>query len=129
MTDILDRLAKSKFRNNFHLKQVDFDYIDKKGLETIKAHAYNFVKTRLSDTSKIPDEKQTPTKGHPVFIAQHATATCCRECLFKWHKIPKDRLLTQTEIDYVVNIIMTWIKNELANTSPKANYFQQTMDF
>ncbi len=25
-------------------------------------------------------------KGHPVFVAQHATATCCRECIRKWHK-------------------------------------------
>ena len=33
------------------------------------------------------DGKQTPTKGHPVFVAQHATATCCRECIRKWHKI------------------------------------------
>lgn len=113
MTDILDSLAKSKFRNSFHLKQVDFDYIDKKGLETIKAHAYNFVKTRLSDTSKIPDGKQTPTKGYPVFIAQHATATCCRECLYKWHNIEKDRLLTQSEIDYVVDVIMQWIAREI----------------
>lgn len=129
MENIYTRLSKSKFRNSFHLKQKDIDYISSKGLDTIKTHACDFINSRLSDTSKIPDGKQTPTKGHPVFIAQHATATCCRECLFKWHKIPKDGLLTQPEIDYVVNIIMTWIKNELANTSPKTNYFQQTMDF
>lgn len=113
MNNIFIRLSKSKFRSSFHLKQKDFDYIKDKGLETINSHAYDFVKTRLSDTSKIPDGKQTPTKGHPVFIAQHATATCCRECLFKWHKIPKDRPLTPTEIDYVIDIIMHWIAREL----------------
>lgn len=129
MENIYTRLSKSKFRNSFHLKQIDFDYIKNKGLDTIKNHACDFIRSRLSDTSKIPDGKQTPTKGHPVFIAEHATATCCRECLFKWHKIPKDRLLTQSEIDYVVNIIMTWINNEMASNVPKTNYFQQTMDF
>lgn len=113
MNEILNRLNKSKFRASFHLKKADFDYINKKGLDTIKAHAYDFVRTRLSDTSKIPDGKQTPTKGHPVFIAQHATATCCRECLFKWHKIAKNRLLLDSETDYVVNIIMQWIENQL----------------
>ena len=115
MEDILNRLSQSKFRNSFHLKQKDFEYINTKGLETIKNHAYDFVNTRLSDTSKIPDGKQTPTKGHPVFVAQHATATCCRECLYKWHKIEKGRLLSQTEVDYVVDIIMTWINNEIKN--------------
>jgi hypothetical protein len=33
-------------------------------------------------------------RGHPVFIAQHATATCCRGCLAKWHDIPAGRALT-----------------------------------
>lgn len=113
MNEILKKLQSSNFRNSFHLKQKDFDYINSKGLETIKAHAYDFINSRLSDTSKIPDGKQTPTKGHPVFIAQHATATCCRECLYKWHKIEKDRLLTQSEIDYVVDIIMQWIALEI----------------
>lgn len=115
MENILIHLSQSKFRNSFHLKQKDFDYLNTKVIETIKNHAYDFVNTRLSDTSKIPDGKQTPTKGHPVFVAQHATATCCRECLNKWHKIEKDRPLTQSEVEYVVNIIMEWINNEIKN--------------
>lgn len=53
-------------------------------------------------------------RGHPVFIAQHATATCCRGCLYKWHKIPQNKELTEAEIDYVVDVIMTWIKKEMA---------------
>lgn len=112
MDEILTRLSKSKFRNSFHLKQKDIDYINTKSIETIKNHAYDFINTRLSDTSKVTDGKQTPTKGHPVFIAQHATATCCRECLYKWHKIPKNRLLTEDETNKIVDIIMEWINNE-----------------
>lgn len=32
--------------------------------------------------------RQTPYRGHPVFVAQHAAATCCRTCLERWHAIP-----------------------------------------
>lgn len=109
--EILNRLSKSKFRSSFRLKAKDVQYINTKGLKIIKSHAYDFVRTRLSDTTNVIDGKQTPTKGHPVFIAQHATATCCRECLFKWHKIPKNRLLSSDETEFVVRLIMQWIEN------------------
>ena len=108
--DIFDRLAKSKFRSNFHLKEKDILYIKEKGLDKIESHAYDFVNKRLKDVSNLVDGKQTPMRGHPVFLAQHATATCCRGCLEKWHKISKNKILTDKEVDYVVNIIMTWIK-------------------
>ncbi len=113
--DILERLSKSKFRSSFHLKKQDIEYIDKVGLNKIKEHAYDFINKRLSPSVILNDGKQTPYKGHPVFIAEHATATCCRECLFKWHKIPKNRELTSDEIDYIVNIIMKWIEREYGN--------------
>ena len=61
------------------------------------------------------DGKQTPMKGHPVFIAQHATGTCCRGCLEKWHKISKGVALTDNQVNYVVALIMEWIKKELEN--------------
>ena len=54
-------------------------------------------------------------RGHPVFLAEHATATCCRNCLAKWYHIPKGRELTQEELDYIVSIIMAWIKKEMEN--------------
>ena len=113
--DILDSLNKSKFRAGFHLKQSDFDYIEKKGIDTIKAHTTDFITKRLAPSQIPNDGKQTPTKGHPVFIAQHATATCCRGCLEKWHKIPKNKELNQYEVDFVVNLIMLWIENQISN--------------
>lgn len=113
MNDIFERLSKSKFRSRFHLKDKDKKYIEEKGIDTIKKHAYDFINNRLSDVSKVIDGKQTPMRGHPVFIAQHATACCCRGCLEKWYHIPKSRLLTKKEIDYIVDIIMKWINNEM----------------
>ena len=109
---ILDSLSKSKFRSSFHLRKYMIDYIDNKGYIEIKKHAYDFITKRLKNTKNVNDGKQTPTKGHPVFIAQHATATCCRGCLEKWHKISKDKDLSDTEINYIVYVIMKWIIKE-----------------
>ena len=109
----LDSLSKSKFRSRFHLRKYMLDYIKEKGLDKIESDAYDFIKNRISDTSKFIDGKQTPMKSHPVFIAQHATATCCRGCLNKWYQIPKGRELTSHEIDFCVALIMAWIRKEL----------------
>lgn len=111
--DMLDKLSKSKFRNSFHLRKKDITYIKEKGPLKIKEHAYDFIKKRLAPADIPNDGKQTPMKGHPVFISQHACACCCRGCLEKWHKIPKGKNLTSKEIDYIVNLIMLWIKKEL----------------
>ena len=106
------RLLRSKFRSRFHLKEKEFDYIDKKGLDVIERHARDFVKLRLAPKVLLNDGRQTPMKGHPVFIAQHATATCCRECLYKWHGIGRNRELSLEEQEYIVMILMWWIKSE-----------------
>lgn len=107
----LNELSKSKFRSNFKLKRVDFEYIEKVGIIKIKNHAYDLILKRLGPAFIENDGKQTPMKGHPVFIAQHATATCCRGCLHKWHKIEKNRELTNNEINYIVTLILEWIKS------------------
>lgn len=113
--NIFDRLSKSKFRSSFHLKDKDILYIEDKGIDKIRNHAYDFVTKRLADTSNVTDGKQTPMKGHPVFIAQHATGTCCRRCLEKWHHISKNKNMTDDDIKYVVDIIMSWIEKEYNN--------------
>jgi exodeoxyribonuclease V alpha subunit len=113
--NIFDKLSKSKFRSSFHLKDKDILYIEDKGIDKIRNHAYDFVTKRLADTSNVTDGKQTPMKGHPVFIAQHATGTCCRRCLEKWHHISKNKNMTDDDIKYVVDIIMSWIEKEYNN--------------
>ena len=117
--EILDKLAKSKFRSRFKLRAKELEYIKDKGLDKIRSHACDFIRDRVTPAEPANDGKQTPMRGHPVFIAQHATATCCRECLYKWHKIAKNRPLTDYETDYVVNIIMQWIENQLLLNSQK----------
>lgn len=110
---ILSELSKSKFRNSFKLKNKDIEYINTKGFDTIEKHAYDFIKKRISPSVILNDGKQTPMKGHPVFIAQHATATCCRNCLYKWHKIEPGRDLSSDEEKYIVDLIMEWLKRNI----------------
>ena len=82
-------------------------------MDTIHSHARDFVQKRLVPAHPPNDGKQTPMRGHPVFVAQHATATCCRGCLEKWHHIPRGREMTEREQEYVVNIIMEWIDRQM----------------
>ena len=96
------------------MKQKDIDYINEKGLDVIRQHAQDFIAKREAPAFIPNDGKQTPTKGHPVFIAQHATATCCRECIRKCHKMQPGRELSKVQQDYLVDVIMTWIEKELA---------------
>lgn len=103
--NILINLQKSKFRSSFHLTFKDKEYVKIKGLNTIRIHANDFIIKRLAPKTISNDGKQTPMRGHPVFVAQHATATCCRGCLYKWHKIEKDRELNEREINYIVGYI------------------------
>lgn len=110
---IFDKLAKSKFRSRFKLKEKEHNYIITKTIEIIRQQATDFINKRLADKYPKNDGKQTPMKNHPVFIAQHATATCCRTCLFKWHKISKNKVLSKIETEYIVNIIMIWIDKQI----------------
>ncbi len=107
--EILYRLSKSNFRSSFKLKEKDINYIDKIGLDKVREHAFDFINNRLKIFDEVKDGKQTPMRGHPVFIAQHATATCCRGCLEKWYGISRKKELNEKEVHFIVNIIMKWI--------------------
>lgn len=111
--DIFQRLSQSRFRSGFSLKANDRAYIREKGMDMVKRHAADFVRQRLAPAEPVNDGKQTPMRGHPVFVAQHATATCCRGCLEKWHQIPKGTELTDGQQEYVVEVIMKWIQRQM----------------
>jgi hypothetical protein len=112
---VLIALQKSRFRASFHLKGNEFKIAAEKGSDVIRQHACELLENRLFVADPVKDGKQTPFKGHPVFVAQHATATCCRRCLQKWHHIPKGRELTTNEQSYVVEVIVAWISRELGS--------------
>ena len=111
---LLDSLSSSKFRSKFHLNNKMKCYVNEKGLEKIKKDAYEIINRRLSPENPQNDGKQTPMKQvHPVFISQHATGCCCRGCLERIHHIKKGKKLTENEVNYVVEVIIRWIKREI----------------
>jgi hypothetical protein len=111
------RLQRSAFRSRFHLTDKDKQYIADKGMDTIQRHAADFIRTRLAPANIPNDGKQTPMRGHPVFIAQHACACCCRGCLSKWYHIPPGRELTENEQERIVRLLMAWIGRQIENGS------------
>ena len=112
---IFEALGKSSFRSRFHLYQKERDYLRDRGLPVVLEHAAELIARRLAPAFPARDGKQTPWRGHPVFIAQHATGTCCRSCLAKWHGLPKGRQLTSEEQEYVVRVIGRWLENQMEN--------------
>lgn len=113
------RLQKSTFRSRFHLTEKDRQYIADKGMDTIQCHAEDFVRTRLAPAVIPNDGKQTPMRGHPVFIAQHACACCCRGCLNKWYHVSQGRKLTENEQERIVKLLMAWIEHQLENDADR----------
>lgn len=115
---LFERLSESKFRSRFHLSAADRAYIEKHGTDTVRAHAADFVAKRLAPAFPENDGKQTPMRGHPVFVAQHATGCCCRGCFEKWHHVLQGTALTDDEIEYAVSVLMEWICRELERPAP-----------
>lgn len=106
---LLEALKRSRFRRRFALGPADRAYLADCTRDRLAAHARRFVVERLAAAQPANDGRQTPMRGHPVFIAQHATATCCRRCLSRWHHIPRQRPLSEREVDHVVAVILRWL--------------------
>lgn len=116
--DLFMRLSRSPFRQKFHLGPMEYRYCEEKGEERVKQHAADFIRERLAPAYPVNDGKQTPMRGHPVFIAQHATATCCRGCLCKWHNIPLHSVMTPEQQTWAVNVILHWLRQEMKRPAP-----------
>ena len=112
LEDLFAALARSKFRSRFRLGVKESDYLAQKGRDVVLVHARDFVTSRLASKAPTNDGRQTPMRGQPVFVAQHATATCCRGCLSKWHRIAAGQPLDDAEVDYVVGVIAAWLDRQ-----------------
>jgi len=113
----LDRLAQDRFRASFALSQADRAYLHRKGWNTIARHAEEIIRARLGEALPPNDGRQTPWQGHPVFVAQHATATCCRRCVARWHGIPRGRNLSEEEVALLTAVILRWLKRRIGPES------------
>jgi predicted Fe-S protein YdhL (DUF1289 family) len=112
LDEVFAELARSEFRRRFRLRGKELDYLRGKSLAVVLQHAADFVEKRLAPAAPLNDGRQTPTRNHPVFIAQHATATCCRGCLQKWHGISKGRELSDEEKRHVLSAIERWLAEQ-----------------
>lgn len=113
LAEVFAGLESSAFRSGFSLGPKERKYLEDRGMTVVAAHAREFVVRRLAAASPVNDGRQTPFRGHPLFVAQHATATCCRGCLEKWHRIPQGRELTDEEQKHVVSAIERWLLSQL----------------
>jgi len=113
---VCERLARSSFRRRFRLGAKDRAYLEVRGLSAVLAHARDFIEMRLGPAEPANDGKQTPYSGHPVFVAQHATATCCRSCLAKWHGIAKGRPLEPSDKARILALIERWLRDQARAT-------------
>ena len=109
----LEKLSKSSFRSKFYLKGADFSYIERVGMEKIALHAKEFVKEKLAPANPKNDGKQTPMKGHPIFVAQHATACCCRGCLNKWYGVKMGVPLSEVQQQKIINLLLVWTEKQV----------------
>ena len=112
-TRMKDRFAASAFRSRFRLNDDDRRYLAAKGWNVIRSQARRIIRERLAPACPENDGRQTPMRGHPVFVGQHATGCCCRGCLYRWHHIAPGHTLTQAEQQYAVSVLMAWIERQL----------------
>lgn len=110
---VFARLARSSFRRRFRLGKEDRAYLEARGLPGVLAHARDFIDKRLAPAEPRNDGKQTPYRGHPVFVAQHATATCCRGCLAKWHAIAQGRPLAEADKARILTVLGRWLEEQM----------------
>lgn len=75
-----------------------------------------------SNTGNAWDGRQTPWEGNTIFYAQHATATCCRKCIKRWHGIPNDRDLNSDEIQYIKKLIFMYLDERLPDLKDEGEY-------
>lgn len=120
LDSLFAKLAGSRFRSRFKLGDKDRDYLEARGLGTVLDHAREFIAIRLAPAAPANDGRQTPWRGHPAFVAQHATATCCRSCLAKWHGIEQGRALTSDEQEHVIAAIERWLRDQHAKKGAPA---------
>ena len=112
--DLFAALERNEFRRRFRLGPEDRAYLEEKTMPVILQHGRRFLTERLAPAQPDNDGKQTPMRGHPIFIAQHATATCCRGCLKKWHRIDPGVPLTDEQVDYLLAVIQRWLSGQVS---------------
>jgi predicted Fe-S protein YdhL (DUF1289 family) len=110
LDEVFEALEKSSFRRRFRLRGAELEYLRARGMDAVMQHAADFIDRRLAPAEPENDGRQTPMRGHPVFLAQHATGTCCRGCLQKWHEIARGTAFSAAERAHVLAALRRWME-------------------
>lgn len=87
-----------------------------RGKEATRGAAFKLLKARIGKYNSYIDGRQTPMgKEELINYAQHATATCCRQCLEAWHNIDMEKPLTEKELDFCIDLVMKYIETRVSD--------------
>lgn len=89
------------------------NYALRKGRIELLEAAEKRIRTAFGKPAGAFDWCGTSWEGNPIHYAQHATATCCRKCIEKWHGIPPDRELKEDEIGYLTRLVILYLEDRL----------------
>jgi uncharacterized protein DUF4186 len=95
------------------LTQKAIDYARRKGLIRLEQAAYHQLGKVVGRTAHPREGRQTPWSGNIIHYAQHATASCCRKCIYEWHNIPVDRDLSEDELRYLSELAMLYVRDRI----------------
>lgn len=109
------KLAKDGRLEQFALGDPEKEYVTSRGMDILRLHATDFVNKRIAPANPKNDGRQTPAKGHPVFIAQHATGCNDRTSLEQFFGIKTGVELSESQVDRVVDVILRWIDEHLTD--------------
>jgi len=98
------------------LSERAINHARRKGKTGIRECVRNRLGRAIGPAHPWNDRRQTPMQEDETTAlpyGQHATATCCRECLEYWHGIPQGQPLTDEELDYLTDLVCLYIEERI----------------
>ena len=97
----------------------------RRGVDVLRERTEKAVRSALKKprSANAYDGRQTPREtsasARIQHYAQHATATCCRQCLEYWHAIPAEDELSDEQLEYCIALAWEYIDRRLGPLEPK----------
>ena len=114
---IFESLNKELIREVFskiRIEKIAIDSALKLGRKNLLIEVKKQLRRSIGKYNDYKDGQQTPLGGDNIIhYAQHATATCCRQCLEAWYNIPKENELTELQLEFCTELIMFYINYKL----------------
>ena len=104
--EVFSKLNKTGRISNFSLGDAEIEYVSSRGIEILRLHATDFIQKRIAPKEPKNDGHQTPAKGHPVFLAQHACGCNDRDSVEQFFGFKKGSLLKEKEVNLIVDVIV-----------------------